>query len=121
MQEDGAARPVDDGGEEHTEQHRRLHALLGKHNHDEHAEEGRHNGEDHRVVAHLAHAALDDAGRERAEEVAHHVEGACKAVALGIDANVGAETDVHQHETDGGGDAVAHAEGDRLDDLLAHL
>ena len=62
------------GSRNYTEQHRRLHALLGKNDHDEHAEEGRHNGEDHRVVAHLAHAALDDAGRECAEEVAHHVE-----------------------------------------------
>ena len=118
VQEDGAARPVDDGGEKHTEQHRRLHALLGKNNHDEHAEEGRHNGEDHRMVAHLAHAALDDAGRERAEEVAHHVEG---AAVFRVDTDVGAKAHVHQHETDGGGDAVAHAEGDGLDDLLAHL
>ena len=120
-QEQEAAGPVEHGGEEHTEQNGGLDALLGQNDHHEHAEEGGDGGEDHGVIADVAHAALDDAGGQGAEEVAHDVEGAGEAVALGIDADVGAETDVHQHQADGGGDAVADAERNGLDDLLTDL
>lgn len=117
MQEDGAARPVDDGREQHAEQHCRLHALLGEDDHDENAEERGHDGQDHRIVA-RAHVALDDAGRQRAEEVTHHVE---RAAVFRVDTDIGAKANVHQHQADGGSDAVAHAERNGLHDLLTHL
>ena len=112
-----AADPIKDGGKEHTKQHGGLDALLGQHDHDEHTEKRGHDGQDHRVIA-RTHVALDDTGGQGAEEVAHHVE---RTAVFGIDTNVGAKTHVHQHQADGRGDAVAHAERDGLHDLLAHL
>jgi len=81
------------------------------------AEERGHDGQDHRIVA-RAHVALDDAGRQRAEEVTHHVE---RAAVFRVDTDVGAKAHVHQHQADGGSDAVAHAERNGLHDLLTHL
>ena len=52
------------------------------------------------------------------KEVAHHVEAVAVAV---VDAGVGADADVEQHEADSRCDAGAHAVGDGLDDLFAHV
>ena len=110
--------PVDHGGDEHAQQHGGAHALAGQDDDGEQAHEGGDHGEHHLPVARLAHAVLNDGGGQGAEEVPHHVERRGEAVALGIDAHVGAQTDVHQHQADGGGDAVPHAQRDRLNDLV---
>jgi len=119
-QEDKAARPVDDGGGQHTHQHGGLDALLGQQDDDEQADEHGHNGQHHLAVL-RAHVILDDAGGHGAEEVAHDIEGAFVAVALGVDAHVGAKADVHQHQADGRADAQPHAQRDGGDDLIADI
>ncbi len=120
VQEDKAARPVDDGGHQHTHQHGGLDTLLGQQDDDEQADEHGGDGKHHGAVL-RTHVALDDAGRHRAEEVAQDIEGAGVAVALGVDAHVGAKADVHQHQADGRADAQADAQGDGGDDLVADV
>ena len=117
VQEDGIACPVDHGAGEHTHQHGGLFALLGQQHDDEQTHEHGDNGQHHLAVL-LAHVALNGAGGHGAEEVTHDIEGGGVVVALGIDAGVGAEADVHEHQADGRADTQAHTQGNGGDDLI---
>ena len=64
---------------------------------------------------------LDDAGGHGAEEVTEHIEGGGVAVALSVNAHVGAKADVHQHQADGGADAQPHAQRNGVHDLVADI
>ena len=64
---------------------------------------------------------LDDAGGHGAEEVTQHIEGGLVVVSFGIDAHIGAKTDVHKHQTDGGTDAQTYAQRDGVHDLVADV
>ena len=116
-QEDGLAGPVDDRGDEHAEDDGGAHAALGHEDDGEEAQEHGDNGEHHGGVG-VAHVGCHGGGRKRAEEIAHHVEAVTVAV---VDAGVGADADVEQHKADSRCDAGAHAVGDGLDDLFAHV
>ena len=106
--------PIDDGGNQHAQQHRCLDAVLCQNHNHEHAHEHGHHREDHGGVT-AAHGGLGHAGSQSAKEITHHVEG---AAGLGVDAHVGSKADVHEHEADGGGDAQAHAQGDGVHNLF---
>ena len=121
MQEGEGADPVDHGSSQHAQQDRALDLFVVQSHDDEQADEHGDHGEHHLGVAGVAHVVLDHAGGQSAEEVAHHIEGRGEAVALGIDAHVGAQADVHQHQADGGADAQAHAQGDGFHDLFTDI
>ena len=117
VQEDKGAAPMDHGGDQHTDQHSALDALLGQRNDGKQADEHGDHGQNHGAVA-AAHGALGHAGSQCAEEITHHEEG---AAVFAVNSGVGAQADVHQHQTDGGADAQADAQGDGLDDLVADI
>ena len=121
IQESEGACPVDHGGNEHAEEDGALDAILG-HGHDgKQANKHGDNGQDHSGVTGVAHVGLQHAGGQSAKEVTHDEEGGGEAVALGVDAHVGAQADVHQHQADGGRNAQADAQRNGLHDLLPDI
>ena len=120
VQEDGLTGPVDHGGSQHTHQHGGLDALLGQQDDDEQTHKHGDNSQDHGAVL-GAHVILDDAGGHGAEEVTHDIEGIGVAVTLGVNAHVGANADIHQHQADGGADAQPHAQRDGVNDLITDV
>ena len=60
-------------------------------------------------------------GGHGAEEVTHDIEGIGVAVPLGVNAHVGANADIHQHQADGGADAQPHAQRDGVNDLITDV
>ena len=121
VQEGKGACPVDHRGNEHAEQDGTLDALLG-HCHDgKQANKHGDNGQDHGGITGITHVGLQHAGGQCAEEVTHHEEGGGEAVALGVDAHIGAQADVHQHQANGGRNAQTDAQRNRLHDLLTDI
>ena len=106
--------PIDDRGHQHPQKDSALDALLCQDDDGEEANEGGDHLEDHGGIA-GAYGGAGYAGGEGAEEVPHHKEG---TAGLGVDAGVGAEANVHQHQADGGGDAQPDPQGDGLHDLF---
>ena len=121
VEEDSLACPVNDGSSKHTDENSALNAFLGKNDDNKETDEHSCNGEDHSGVARVTHAALDNGGSQCAEEVAHYIEGGGEAVAFGVNANIGAETDVHKHKADGGRNTEADAEGNSFNDFFADI
>ena len=117
VHKDGLAGPVDAGAAQNAVKHRAADLFVVQRHDDEQA--GKH-GDD--LEDHLAVAAADGlpggAGGERAEEITHYEEG---AALVGIDAGIGAEADVHQHQADGGADAQPHAQRDGFHDLFPDI
>ena len=121
VQEYEGADPVHHRGNEHAEQNGTLDALLGHSNDGKQANEHGNDGEDHGSVAGITHVGLQDAGGQGTEKVPHHIEGSGKAVALGIDAHIGAQANVHQHQADGRRDTQTDAQRNGLHDLLTNI
>ena len=121
MQEDGLPCPVDHGSDQHAIQHGALHVLLGHgHNGEETGKHG-NNGQDHGGVAGITHVGTQDAGGQSAEEVTHDIKRRGEAVALGVDAHIGAQADVHQHQANGRGNAQTDTQRNGLHDLFPDI
>ena len=114
VKEDGFAAPIDDRGHQHPQQHRALDLFMGQSDDDEQTHEHGHHSQHHGGVA-RAHGLLGNRSGEGAEEIPHDIEG---AAGLRINAGVGAKTDVHEHQADGGADAQTHPLGDSFHDLF---
>ena len=121
MQECEGTDPVDDGGNQHAKQNGALNALLCHCNDCKQADEHGDNRQNHLRVTGITHIGLQDTGGQRAEEVTHHIERSRKSVALCIDANVGAQANVHQHQADGGRNAKTDAQRNGIHNLLTNI
>ncbi len=121
VQEQEGADPVDHGSDQHAKQDSTLDAFLGHGHNGKQADKHGDDSQDHGSVASIAHIGLQHAGGQGAEEVTHDIEGSGKTVALGVDAHIGAQADVHQHKADGRRDAQTDAQRNGFHDFLTDI
>ena len=115
VQENEAAAPVNDAGDEHAENDGCLDLVVAEDDDGEYADEHGDNVE-HQLRIRAADGVARYRRGEASEEGGQNEE---RAALFAVKAGVRAEADVEQHKADGRGDADADAEGNGLNDLLA--